>query len=123
VKELEITVEKRSTRFRPGDEIAGEVSWQLGEPPESVELRLFWHTEGNGSEDVGVVEVLPFKAPLQTDRRPFRVRLPDGPFSFSGRLITLRWALELLALPLNRAAYLGITLAPNGTEVRLDAGG
>jgi hypothetical protein len=66
-----------------------------------------------------VVEVVPFANPGSQDRRTFRVRLPEGPYSFSGKLITLTWALEALAQPGDRAGNIFLTVSPTGEEIRL----
>lgn len=108
-----------TTSFRPGDLVEGTVRWQLPEPPESIELRLFWSTAGKGDQDLEVVETVPFANPGALDRRTFRVRLPEGPYSFSGKLITLTWALEAVALPGERAGNLFLTVSPTGEEIRL----
>jgi hypothetical protein len=108
-----------ATSFRPGDVVAGTLRWQLPEPPETIELRLFWSTEGKGDQDLEVVEAISFTSPGAQGRRPFQVRLPQGPYSFSGKLITLSWALEAIAQPGNRAGNLFITVSPTGEEIRL----
>ena len=105
--------------FRPGDTVEGTVRWQLPEPPESIELRLFWSTSGKGDQDLEVMEMVPFGSPGAQDRRTFRVRLPEGPYSFSGKLITLTWALEAVAQPGDRAAHVEITMSPTGEELQL----
>lgn len=108
-----------ATSFRPGDVVEGTVRWQLPEPPEEIELRLFWSTEGRGTQDLEVVETVPFANPGALDRRTFRVRLPEGPYSFSGKLITLTWGLEAVAHPGERSGGMQITLSPTGEEIRL----
>ena len=108
-----------ATSFRPGDVVEGTVRWQLPSAPRKIELRLFWCTEGKGDQDVGVVETVPFANPGAADRRAFRVRLPEGPYSFSGKLITLSWGLEAVSQPGDRAGRVGITLSPTGEEIRL----
>jgi len=108
-----------STSFRPGDTVEGTVRWQLPEPPESIELRLFWSTEGKGDQDLAVMETIPFDNPGAQDRRTFRVRLPAGPYSFSGKLITLTWALEAVALPGEKSGNLFLVVSPTGEEIRL----
>lgn len=108
-----------ATSFRPGELVAGTVLWQLPDPPETIELRLFWSTQGKGDQDLEVVESLSFTQPGAQGRRPFQVRLPAGPYSFSGKLITLTWALEAVALPAERAGNLFLTVSPTGEEIRL----
>lgn len=108
-----------ATSFRPGDLVEGTVRWSLPEPPEEIELRLFWSTAGKGDQDLEVVETVPFANPGSQDRRIFRVRLPEGPYSFSGKLITLTWALEAVAQPGDRAAHVELVVSPTGEEIRL----
>src|SRR4029079_11056794 len=94
-------------------------SWQLEKPAQSVELRLFWYTRGKGDQDVGVVSTVPFPEPGLTDSRGLRIPLPAGPFSFSGKLISLLWALEVVAEPGSRAGRLEIIVSPSRREIQL----
>lgn len=110
-----------TTAFRPGDVVDGTVRWHFAEAPEEVELRLFWHTEGRGDQDLEVIQTVSFANPGAVDRRSFRVRLPEGPYSFSGKLITLAWGLEAVAQPDSWSGRIPITLSPTGEEIRLHA--
>ena len=116
-----IQVETRdgATAFAPGEVVEGTVAWQFERPARSVELRLFWFTRGKGDQDVGVVSTVPFPDPALQDRRSFRIYLPAGPFSFSGKLISLLWALEVVAEPGSRAGRLEITVSPTRREILL----
>lgn len=116
---IQVEIRDGVTSFRPGDEVEGTVRWRLDQPPRSLEARLFWYTQGKGDQDVGVVEVLPFPEPGIEDRRPFRFRLPDGPYSFSGKLISLLWAIEAVAEPGSHAGRCDITVSPTGEEIVL----
>ena len=93
---LDIEIENGRTVFRPGEEILGRVKWEFGESPAKLELSLFWRTQGKGSQDVGVIQTITFDNPGGFDKRDFRLRVPDGPYSFSGKLISIIWALELV---------------------------
>jgi hypothetical protein len=119
-----IRIETRDgvTAFRPGDEVAGTVRWQLDRPPRSLELRLFWYTQGKGDQDVGVVENLPLAETAPVGHRSFRFRLPAGPFSFSGKLISLLWAIEAVAEMGGAGAQAErceIIVSPTGREILL----
>lgn len=114
---LGVALEGGKTAYRPGDEVLGVASWTLEEPPKTVEVRLFWHTQGKGDQDVEIVETTVFPGPGQTDLREFRFRLPDGPYSFSGKLISLLWAIEVVASPGDMAGRAGIVVSPSGREV------
>ena len=116
---LVIQIRDRQTDFSPRDTVMGEVSWQLDAPPKSAELRLLWRTSGRGSPDVGIVETVPFPNPQATETRPFAVKLPDGPYSFSGALITLTWGLELAIDPGDHLADIEFVVAPEGRAISL----
>jgi hypothetical protein len=119
MSDVKIQLGAGRTAFEPGEELTGTAAWKLDKPPQSVELRLFWFTRGQGEKDAGVVETVRFDHALREEARPFRFRLPDGPYSFSGKVISLIWALELVALPSKETGRQEITLAPGGKEVRL----
>lgn len=105
--------------FRPGDRVEGTASWYLEKAPRSVELRLFWYTQGKGTQDVEIVRTVPFDSPGAVDSRAFSVELPVAPYSFSGKLISLIWALEVVAEPGGDTGRLEITVSPTGVEVLL----
>lgn len=116
---IQVQIRDGYTAFRPGDVVEGTILWQLEPGPTEVEARLFWYTRGKGDQDVGIVETLPYANPAPTDRRQFRFHLPEGPYSFSGKLISLEWAIEVVAQPGDVAGRRGITVSPTGDEIRL----
>ena len=122
MEQLAIEIQDGANAFLPGEAVEGTVSWQLDRPAVTAELRLFWYTQGKGDQDVGVVSTVPFGTPEIQDRRPFRVTLPDGPFSFSGKLISLVWALELVVEPGSRSTRTEITVSPTRMEILLSPG-
>ena len=91
--------------------------WSLPSTPRSLEARLFWFTRGKGTEDVGVVATEHVPAPGAHGEHRVRFTLPEAPYSFSGRLISLIWAVELVAD--NTAARWEFVLAPEGREILL----
>jgi len=116
---LLIQIHDNQTAFSPRDRITGEVSWQVETPPQSAELRLVWGTSGRGNRDFCIVETIPFSNPQPTETRSFTFILPEGPYSFTGKLITLTWALELAIEPGRQLVGQEITIAPGGREVVL----
>jgi hypothetical protein len=121
VSGLRIDLDGNRSHFLPGDDVAGRVVWRLTEPAEALELRLFWHTSGKGTEDVVIARTHRFDAPRTDGEREFSFRLPAGPYSFSGALITLAWSLELVALPGEATERVDIVVAPTPVEVRLES--
>jgi hypothetical protein len=100
-------------RYLPGEEIEGVAAWRAERAPAALELRLFWFTRGKGTEDLEIVRRVAFDTPLAVERRLFKLRLPDEPYTFAGRLVSLSWALELVALPSDRdAARVDIVVGP-----------
>lgn len=117
MESIQLDIQGGANAFLPGETVEGTATWQLDKPVETVEVRLFWYTQGKGDQDVGVVETVAFPDPAPADRRGFRIRLPAGPYSFSGKLISLLWALEVVAEPGGRAGRTEITVSPNRREI------
>ena len=111
---IELADDRRA--FKPGESLAGRVSWTV-DGVTSAELRLFWFTRGKGTEDVGLVDTAAFPNPQTTDRRTFQFALPDAPYSFSGKLISIVWAIELILEPGPSVERREIVMSPSGQEV------
>jgi hypothetical protein len=107
------------TAFEPGEEIEVELQWELEEAPQAIELRLVWNTSGKGTTDVEVARAEQIEEPSATGRVRKTLQLPRSPYSFSGKLVAIIWALELVALPKEESTRLEITIGPGGEEVRL----
>lgn len=118
---VQIRTEQGDVAFKPGEEIKGAVSWALDKEPESAELRFFWFTRGKGDTDVGIVERARYDSPGMSGDRKFHFLAPQGPLSFSGKLISLVWALELVFEPSGKTERLEIIIAPQAREIQLSA--
>ena len=92
---------------------------ELDEPPEAVKLRLVWSTRGKGESNLGVAETVRFENPTASESRRCTLQLPNAPYSFSGKLISLIWSIELEAEPSEESVQTEITIAPGGVEVVL----
>ncbi len=120
MKSLDVVTLDKQTAFRPGDVLKGIVAWSFADAaPEALELRLFWFTRGKGTQDVHVHKNLRLESPPLQGKRRFRFHLPDAPYSFSGKLVSLTWALEFVAEPAGKAERLEIVLSPSGAEIEL----
>ncbi|MEP7009153.1 MAG: hypothetical protein ABJC13_02415 [Acidobacteriota bacterium] len=116
---LEVTIPNGRTVFAPGEEIEASAVWRLDEMPDSLEIRLFWYTEGKGDRDTERVASDSI-APGQSGHCTCRFRLPDlVPSSFSGKLVSLLWAIDLVAEPGDRAGRVELVVSPTGKELRL----
>ncbi len=119
---LNIAIEGDKQSFRPGEALRGTVSWTLDDDSKKVELRLMWYTAGKGMPEVGVIESVNFENPLKEDRREFEFKLPESPYSFSGKLITLTWGMELIVRPFKQTQRMEFTMSPTGQVIRLGNG-
>jgi hypothetical protein len=119
---LRIDVSGGPRGYTPGETIGGRVTWQVDEPPRSAELRLFWYTSGKGTQDVGNVDSVVFQTPQMNDDRTFSLTLPRQPYSFSGKLISLVWALELIVEPGSNVTRQEFVMSASGKEVVLGEG-
>ena len=104
--------------FSPGEVIEGEIRNSGSEPSGTVEIRLFWYTEGKGTQDVqvvarNVVDELPAGGNAQ-----FCFPAPRRPVSCSGSLVSVRWAIE--AVPQRaETRRIELVIGPGGQETRL----
>lgn len=116
---LSISIPDGPATFEPGSEIEVDLSWNLNGDPDRLEFRLVWNTEGKGDTDLKVAKSITIDAPSQRGSKTLVIILPWGPYSFSGKLISLQWGFELIAFPSNESTREEFTLAPEGREVRI----
>jgi len=103
--------------FRPGEALQGELLWDLAQPPEVITLQLGWRTEGRGTTDETLVFSHEWPTASTVGKEAFSFQLPQKPFSFSGRLITVRWSLEAIVKKGKAGASFPFTLSPTGAEI------
>jgi hypothetical protein len=118
MNEISVLLQDRKESYRPGETVRGAAYWTLGGEPESVEVRLFWRTEGKGTTDTEIAASRTFQNPARTDRRDFELVLPDGPYSFAGKLIAIVWSVEVVAEPGSEAGRQDIVVSPTGQPVK-----
>ncbi len=119
MKKLELTFPQNMTDFDPGAEIEVNAAWNLESPPEAIEVRLVWNTSGKGDQDLKIVKSVRIDSQAASDQHAVAITLPWGPYSFSGKLISIIWAIELVAFPDQDSIRREITVAPRGKEVVL----
>ena len=116
---LSISVQDGKERFIPGESVSGTLRWDLMRPPENLALRLFWYTEGKGDQDAEIVAEERYDVTTASGDRSFRFTLPEGPYSFSGSLVSLSWAIEAVASQPDSMSRVGIVVGPDGREILL----
>lgn len=107
--------------LEPGDTLEFEYSINRvpAEIVDSLEASVLWHTEGKGSEDIGVhffERLSAQELSLQPidQLRVLATTLPCSPQSYEGKLLKIRWCVRLRLFLKNRreisteqAFYLG----------------
>lgn len=117
---INIQLQKTPPEYLPGETIIGDVEWSVSDAPiERIEFRLIWFTQGKGNRDVEVVDQTALDAPPSAGSHRFEFTAPDHPYSFSGKLISLVWTIEVIAFPDRDAQQENLTIAPGGQEIRL----
>jgi hypothetical protein len=119
VNQLAIAFEDDRKTYRPREVVRGRALWILDAEPARIEIRLFWHTSGQGDRSLEVVGTVGFDAPAAVGEHAFELELPDRPWSFSGKLISLQWSLEIVALPSEESNRFDFVVGPDGVEVQL----
>jgi len=115
--EPSIHLEIAGTGLKPGEELRGRAAWSLAAAPGKLEIRLFWYTRGRGTRDVGMIERQTIARPSAAGEEAFAFHLPDGPYSFSGKLISVTWAVELVADEETVGELAEFILAPDRREI------
>ena len=109
--------------YTPGETLRGEVSWKVDllKNSEGGEIRLFYYTSGKGTRDVETVETISVAIKIGSGSQPFEFHLPSEPYSFSGKLVSLIWAVEFQVLKSDETERLEFVLSPSGQEIDLYA--
>ncbi|MDR0870166.1 MAG: hypothetical protein LBN39_05165 [Planctomycetaceae bacterium] len=100
---ISIALDGRGSRvYQPGETLAGSYWFDSvgGDDIQAVECSLLWHTEGKGSEDIGVHQFWRYAVESGDwidPRRPgrFSAVLPRSPLSYTGVLLKIRWLVRV----------------------------
>ncbi|MBD3241390.1 MAG: hypothetical protein GF331_12445 [Chitinivibrionales bacterium] len=114
----QIQVQLDSDAVRPGQELTGTVSWSLQQHRgDRIVVRVFWYTQGKGTEDLGVVDEKTIPSPATAATERFSFRVPAFPWSYAGTLMAITWAVEATVEPKGAVDRKQFVLGPNGQEV------
>ncbi|PQJ28429.1 hypothetical protein [Rubritalea profundi] len=75
---ISIQLDQTSSEFQTGTTISGKVIWSAAATTKKIELRLFWFTEGRGTQDIELIEERNWDAQAQGEQS-FEFTLPTEP--------------------------------------------
>jgi hypothetical protein len=116
---LFLKIDGEQARFHPGDKLCGTADWRLEKAVRAIEVRLIWFTQGKGTQDMQIVDRRRWETPALDAKEEFEFALPEAPHSFSGKLITLSWAVELVVEKANESRRVEFILSPYDAEIEL----
>ena len=118
---ISITIERgEEPKFQPGEKITGKVEWlELPEESESLEVRLIWFTVGKGDQDAQFVDAVEIAAVESSGQTNFAFSAPHRPNSFSGDLVAVQWAVEVIVFPQRDAEQTTLSIIPPNGEIVL----
>ncbi|MDP6524289.1 MAG: hypothetical protein QGH15_08700 [Kiritimatiellia bacterium] len=123
MNKVSIEIEGGRTSYAPGEEIRGTATWELEKEPRSVVVNLLWYTRGKGTRDAAISEGAEVENPDAGNSCDFSFAAPAAPYSFSGRLVSLIWAVELVTEKPGKNTRQEIMISPKGSEIKIYGGG
>ena len=121
--ELGIKTELDNLAYTPGEFLRGEVNWKvdLMKNSNGGEVRLFYYTSGKGTRDVETIATHKVDIRTEVGSQKYEFQLPGEPYSFSGKLVSLIWAVEFQVLESDETERLEFVMSPDGQEIDLYA--
>jgi hypothetical protein len=111
---VEIRLLEERACWSPGETVRAEVRWEVPVPPEGVEVRLLWETRGRGDREEGVAAQVDLPAPAALGRESVQLSLPEGPWSYEGRILQIAWLVDAILWPSGEQARAELVLSPTG---------
>lgn len=105
--------------LEPGAPIDVVATWSDVQGHEQLAVSLLWYTQGKGSEDTRTVARQVLQLHDASGRAELSFEGPLEPWSFSGRLVSLVWAIEGTLEPGGAVHRVELVIAPEAREVLL----
>ena len=106
--------------YPPYGTLTGTIKWGFttDNVPRNLTVALYWFTEGRGTETGETVDEISIES-TPSGEQEFSFKLPAGPYSFSGRLIALKWAVEFSGEKPDFAVSREFVMSPDGEVIVL----
>lgn len=117
---LLIKLDSQQGYYAPGDLITGTIrAAELPSDTHRLAIRLLWFTTGKGTRDVNTYFEIVQAAGPTTSAHAFEFIAPHRPLSFSGQLVSLQWAIEVVAFPSKQSSLARIVITHSDAEITL----
>lgn len=110
---LSVELDNSKSHFSPGESISGTAKWNLSGECGDAEVHLLWYTEGKGTRDADILESLTKPNSSNVGELKFHWKLPHSPYSYSGKLLSILWKVELIIDGVDEIGEASFTLTPN----------
>ena len=104
----------------PGQILVGTVVWNFDSPPAKLTLELTWQTSGKGTDDSETVYSDDWSPDSNSGEKKFQIKLPRGPISVQGNLISIGWSIECTSKRPNATSTKPFVLSHLNQPIRLD---
>ncbi len=116
---MTLTLYDTENQPAPGGALKGVAEWELDAEPDQLTLALIYFVESRADESPVLVDSHEWETPGRQGRQEFTFQLPQSPYSFKGKLMTLKWAVELTTAESNLFERCEFVLTPTGQEIQL----
>ena len=106
---IQINIKDDNIIFLPGDEIQGEVRWELPQAPSRIVVNVYWFTCGSVSN---IEQGLELTSAETAGTLPFTFKLPATPYSYSGKLFSISWEIEAYSVSPGERYALPFIMSP-----------
>jgi hypothetical protein len=115
---IEIILKDGRKRFQPYEVIEGKVKYDLNRPSSEITVDLVWTTMGKGTTDDYRADSSVISTGGSTrGEGKFRLNAPAGPYSFSGKLVSVIWMISCGTESDTEIAEKEIIISPVGSEL------
>ncbi len=113
---IQINIKDDNIMFLPGDEIEGEVRWELPQAPARLVVNVYWFTDGSVSN---IEQGLELTSAETAGTLPFTFKLPVTPYSYSGKLFSISWEIEAYSVSPDERCTRPFIMSPYNTAGEL----
>jgi len=116
---ISIKLKDGKISYHPGEKISGELEWDLTQEVQDIAINIFWYSEGMGEQDSEISETEIIKSPIKSDKQSFEMELPMAPYTYSGNITSLKWAIEATTLEDKVKDIKEFSMTPGNKEIVL----